>query len=590
MERRDQYTGNINASKYVKNKGLKIDVNFDITTLDLMCSYIVSNNKNIRRGNIINMRNLFLIMNMDNYGNDRERLNRIDFIHKGIDARLNYNLTDSNMILTHINGGFGIEGELSGFKELSNDELNWINMTISESLKYSIIYNDVDKGLALLTKFKATEYARRGPIVQEIEDWVKDLQVKFRRSRADSVTEMRFSLIGDDYENSMRETHRQLSSPSNRLSFGVQALNAITGGGVECGRVYTLLGLPGEGKSTTLADMAIQLKRYNKNYICKDPTKRPCVVLLVMENSVKETIERIFSMCTGQSMLNFTEDQALEALKNEGSLLVDTGDPVNLFVIYKPNLSIDTSYLYDLIEDLEDEGFETICLLQDYLKRIRSVDGSFGGDLRMQLGAIVNEFKVLATLKDIPVITASQLNRDATKHIDEARQTNKGDLVRLLGRSNVGESNLILENSDWIALIAPEYDRDNNKYLGIQRVKSRYFIPGDFAYAYMPYIVNTIKFIEDYYSAVPVHKITMREPMEMNMGGINPNGNGIVNEIKEFTEFNDVKLPTNDSPNIFLNANAVVNYTLINMYNRALQQRIDNPVNMCRIVNNGAMG
>ena len=36
--RRDKYTGN----KVVKNKDLVIDVNFDITTLDLMCSYIIS--------------------------------------------------------------------------------------------------------------------------------------------------------------------------------------------------------------------------------------------------------------------------------------------------------------------------------------------------------------------------------------------------------------------------------------------------------------------------------------------------------------------------------------------------------------------
>lgn len=554
---RDKYTG----SKVVKNKDLVIDVNFDITTLDLMCSYIISDNKNIRRANIVNLRNLFLIMNMDNYNNDIERLNRIDFINKGIDARLNHGLTNKAMILTHIAGGFGMSNNVADtFNEINNDELNWINKTVSETLKYSIIYNEVDRGIAILTKFKSLEYANRGNIVEEMERWITDMQVKFRRAKANNASEVRFSLVGDDYENSMRETYRKLASPSNKLIFGVQALNALTGGGVECGRVYTLLGLPGEGKSTTLLDMAIQLKRYNPNYKCKDPTKKPCIVLLTMENSVKEDIERLFSMCNGgNGMLNYTEDQALEILKTEGQLKVDTGDPINIFIIFQPNLSKDTSYLYEMVEDLEDEGYETICVLQDYLKRIRSVDGNFGGDLRLQLGSIINEFKVFATLKDIPVITASQLNRDATKHIDEARQVNKADLVRLLGRSNVGESNLILENSDWIALIAPEYDRDGNKLLGIQRCKSRYYIPGDFAYAYLPYISGTVKFVEDYYSPVPAHRITMREPMEMNMGGVNPNNVGVVNEIREFTEFNDIKLPTNDGPNIFLNANAVVN-------------------------------
>ena len=159
---RDKYTG----SKVVKNKDLVIDVNFDITTLDLMCSYIISDNKNIRRANIVNLRNLFLIMNMDNYNNDIERLNRIDFINKGIDARLNHGLTNKAMILTHIAGGFGMSNNVADtFNEINNDELNWINKTVSETLKYSIIYNEVDRGIAILTKFKSLEYANRGNIV-----------------------------------------------------------------------------------------------------------------------------------------------------------------------------------------------------------------------------------------------------------------------------------------------------------------------------------------------------------------------------------------------------------------------------------------
>ena len=557
----------------VKNKDLKIDVNFDITMLDLMCAFIISGNKNIRRGNIINIRNLFCVINMDNYNNDSERLSRIDFIAKGIEARLEYNLTDRGMILHHIAGGLGCEIN-DCFKELNNDEINWVNKTVSQILKDSIIYNDVDRGLALFTKFKSTEYANRGPIVRDIEKFINDMQVKFRRARADDASNMEFRLTGDNYESSMRETHRQLASPSNKLRFGTQALNILTGGGVEGQRVYTLLGLPGEGKSTTLIDMAIEIKRYNKDYVCKDPTKKPCVVLFVMENSIKETIQRIFSMCVGVDMLNYNEDEAVELLKTQGNLHVSTDDPIDLIVKYKPNLSVDTSYMYDMVEDLEDEGFETICVLQDYLKRIRSVDGSFGGDLRQQLGAIINEFKTFATLKNIPVITASQLNRDATAHIDEARGKNKADLVRLLGRSNVGESNLILENSDWIALIAPEYDRDGNKYLGMQRVKSRYYIPSDLFTAFMPYISGTVKFVEDFYSQVPVHKITLRAEMD---NGISNNNQGIINDIKEFTEVNNVKLPTDNGMTMFMNATTMV------AYNMAIMQKFKQNQNVIAI-------
>lgn len=573
-DRRSKYSNSFNSP--VKNN-LKIDVKFDITELDLMCSYIISENRSIHRGNIINMRNLFLIINMDNYANDVERLSRIDFINRGIEARLQYNLTTTDMIFSHICGGLGCTIE-NTFKQLNNSEIEWVSSTISETLKYSIIYNDVDQGLALFTKFKATDYKDRGAVVKEIEQWVNNMQVKFRRARADNSQDMTFSLTGENYVQSMLETYKQLSSPSNRLIFGSQALNALTGGGVEASRVYTLLGLPGEGKSSTLIDMAIEIKRYNKDYKCADPTKRPCVVLLVMENSIKETIQRIFSMCVGKDMLNYSEQEVMNILKTQGNLTVSGSDPIDLIVKFRPHLSEDTSYLYTLCEDLEDEGYEVICLIQDYIKRIRSVDGSFGGDLRLQLGAVINEFKVFATLKNIPVITASQLNRAATSAIDEARIKNKADLVRLIGRSNVGESNLIIENSDWIALIAPEYDKDGNKYLGIQRVKSRYHIPGDFYYAYIPYIKDTIKFVEDLYSPIPVHKTTMKDEISLNTG-IN-SGQGVVNEIRDFTEFNDIKLPSDNSGNIFANA-SFVSMDLNNHYNITANNNINQMNNKC---------
>lgn len=545
-DRRQKYSKNI-----IKNKKLKIDVMFDITELDLMCSYIISENKMIRRSNIINMRNLFGIIDMDNYNNDVERLARIDFIMKGIDARLNYNLVNTSMIFSHICGGMGSE-ILNTYSQLNNSEVEWVNSTVSGILKYSIIYNDIDEGLGLLTKFKSTDYINRGNIVQEIEQWVNNIQVKFRRSRANNTEDATFSLSGENYIQSMFETYDRVTSPSNRLIFGSQALNILTGGGVESGRVYTILGLPGEGKSSTLIDMAIELKRYNKNYKCSDPTKRPCIVILIMENSVHETIQRIFSMCVGQDISKYNKEEILDVLKNDGNLTLNTSDPIDLIVKFRPHLSEDTSYLYTLTEDLEDEGYEVICMIQDYIKRIRSVDGSFGGDLRQQLGAVINEFKVFATLKNIPVITASQLNRTATSSIDEARIKNKADLVRLLGRSNVGESNLILENSDWIALIAPEYDKNGNKYLGVQRVKSRYRIPGDVSYVYMPYIKGTIKFIEDLYSPVPVHKTTMKDEIQLNAGY--NSAQGLVKEIKEFNDFGDtVKLPIDENDNNIFN-------------------------------------
>ena len=560
-DRRSKY--NNQRSLVGRTNGLSIDIKFDITELDLFCAYIVSDNKDIRRGNIITLRNVFDLMNMNVYGNDRESLNRIDFIRRGIESRLNKNLSSGELILKDILGGLGINSNIK-YRELDKTEVAWVNQAIAEIVKYANIQAMAESGMSLLTRLKSSEYTDRGSIVKDIELWTTQLQNVFRKSKVDSMDDMMFSLSGDNYIQTMQETYRQLTSPSNCLVFGTQALNLLTGGGLQAGRVYVLLGLPGEGKSSTMLDMAIQIKKYNRNYQCKDPTKRPCVVLFVMENSIKETVQRLFSMCMSQDMTAYGAAEAIERFRQDGLTLNDQ-DPIDLIVKFRPNLSEDTSYLYTIVDDLEDQGYEVICLIQDYLKRIRSVDGMFGGDLRLQLGAVVNEFKTFATLKNIPIVTASQLNRAATNSIDTAKAKNKSDLVRIIGRSNVGESNLILENSDWVALIAPEEEKfTGSKYLGIQRVKSRYYI-SDTHYAYIPYVPNTIKFVEDS-GLPPMHKLTLKSEDEINMNaGISSNVQGGINEVKEFSDFAEGKLD-NATNNIFdMNGSMVIE---MNMSNR----------------------
>ena len=138
-DRRQKYVNNISNQKQ------QLDIAFDITELDLMCQYIISENSSIHRNDVFNMKRLFSIINLNIYNNDTERLNRIDFINKGIEARLQYNLTTTDMILTHISGGFG-SVKNDSFKQLNRSEVEWVNSTISETLKYSLIFNDVDDG------------------------------------------------------------------------------------------------------------------------------------------------------------------------------------------------------------------------------------------------------------------------------------------------------------------------------------------------------------------------------------------------------------------------------------------------------------
>ena len=224
----------------------------------------------------------------------------------------------------------------------------------------------------------------------------------------------------------------------------------------------------------SLLNIALMIKRYNKNIKTKDPTKRPCVVVLTMENRITETISRLFNMSikSNRKMTEFTVEDVMRQMREEGKLVLTDDDPIDIIIKFKPAKSVDTSYLYTLVEDLEDMGLECICMIQDYIGRIRSAEKL--ADTRLEYGAIVDEFKIFAALKQIPVVTASQLNRDASKHIDDGRKQNKSDLVRMLGRSNISESILILNNTDGAFVLAPEKDYNGNQWIGWQRIKKRF--------------------------------------------------------------------------------------------------------------------
>ena len=187
-----------------------------------------------------------------------------------------------------------------------------------------------------------------------------------------------------------------------------------------------------------------------------------------------------------------------------------------------PGNSVTTEYLYTLTDNLEDQGYEVIMLVQDYLKRINSANFHSSTDVRLEYGATVNEFKSYAIEKDVPLLTASQLNREATTKVDNGRSSSRADLVKLLGRGNIGESMLILENIDAAFAIAPEYDGDQ-KHLGIQELKTRYKKSGR-KIIFQPYCEDLpLKLMEDL-NTEPVFKETLSTSGKLNNGIIGNTG------------------------------------------------------------------
>ena len=516
---------NINRRQKYENRGRaciktdeKIPINFNLEVLDLFCSYVLSENRHIRKSHLINMRNLIMMLDMDNYRSDPEKMKKIDFIQKGIEGKLEKNIKNPKLLIKYISGGIMDEDivDLNSMVTMSSDELEWINETISQALKYKFIYSNADRAINLFTRFKNADYKSIGAIVDEIEQFCDEMKAEFRRARVDKMEDMMFTLRNGQFEEVIQDTYDILSNPSRRLLTGLQGLNEMTNGGLESGRCYMFLGMTGVGKSLLLLNLIYQMKKVNKNYKPKDPTKIPVIVLLTQENTVLESIQRLWDIAGfTDSMINYTPEEIVYKLKTEGELYLSDESPIDIIIKYKGNRTIDTGYLYTLCEDLEDEGYEVIALFQDHVKRIRSAYKQ--PDIRIELGEVVNEMKVFAAIKDIPVITVSHLNRDAAKTIDAGSSGNKADLTRMLGKANVGESLLMLDNIDYGFIINIEYDKEDIKYIVFKRIKVREkATPRD--YIAYPFVYNNgAKIIEDYGLAIPVFKESLHNQMNVEI-------------------------------------------------------------------------
>lgn len=250
--------------------------------------------------------------------------------------------------------------------------------------------------------------------------------------------------------------------------------------------------------SVILLKSALDIRQFNPGFKNKNPTMKPCVLYITMENTFNETIERLWNMMYDDPITRYSPDQATEMLckalgidiqqdedkvifKNTDNLLAQLDDVdeqklepnIEIIIRYYPYREISTDDLYTIIQDLADENYEVVALALDYVKRIRPSVGGLDS-VKRELDRIINELKALAVIKNIPVITAQQLNRSAMSAMDNAAKGGQGDLVKNAGREHIGDAIEILEVGDWVCAVNIEYKPGTDeKYLAFKVLKRR---------------------------------------------------------------------------------------------------------------------
>lgn len=478
--------------------------------MSAFCAYTLSSNQNIHRYSMNNLHKLMNMLNKDAFVDKPQIDQKFKFLLVALEGKVEKGIS-GDLLLHFINTRIDIKpfiNDESIMQELTNETISFVEGSISSFLDYMAFDASLDSLGTLCKDYSEADFRQRRPILDEVKVEIFSLATEFRRNEAansSSSTRFRLSKMNESVE----EIHKYLKNPSNMLVTGMKGFNEILGGGFQKTRLYCLFSLAGEGKTVSMVNLLYQVWKYNKGFKTKDPTRKPCIVLLTMENLVVEYVNSLFHVVTqGKSIRECdSADEVLEEFKNRKFEYMGDND-IEIVIDYKPVHSKDTRYMYEMVEELEDEGFETIAFFMDYLMRIRPSE--YTKDNYTDLGNVSNDFKTFAILKDIPVITASQLNREGAKIVDERRGSNKIDIVKDLGRSNIGDSINIDRNLDCSIMLLPETKSDGSRYMGFQLTKARYEVQSLLRAFFQPiYPTSKIAFVEDLYDLEPAYRTTL---------------------------------------------------------------------------------
>lgn len=498
------------AKKVKKNNGEIINIDIDITldTLEDIILYLFSESIYINKKSLNSLRKLFRIINIKNFENDDDLMARISFIKKVLIARLEKRLNEYSVIINYANSGkykTQITEDIIPFIESTNDlkteSILFLNSWISENLKYAYLYAFRGEIVDNFDKLMVGNYDSLESINDTLKDILQELFSAMRRAENEDENSSYVDLTPEIFNSNVADSINRLKLPTNHLKTGIKWLNEMLQGGFESARCYIILGVTGGFKSGMMLNLLYQIKKHNPNFKTKDPKKIPCLLYVTQENSIDETIERMYNISVSSDDLrDYDTETVLEQMKDNGLSITEEYN-INIRMIYKPSKSISTEDLYTMIDDIEEEGQEVICLVHDYTKRIKS--SSPDKELRIELGNVIDDFCVLAKAKRIPVITAAQFNRAAMAIVEEAILAGRNDAINKIGISNTGESYAMIENADYVFSITQEtivkdFEKEEfEKWLSIRGLKTRAkkAIRTSFYHPFAPN--NGIKLVED---------------------------------------------------------------------------------------------
>lgn len=464
-------------SRKSKDEGIKIV--FDIEMIEAFIKYVRC--EWVSQSQVSQLHSLLKQLDFNQYQYNQDILDRLQLLRITCQGICEAHIQDESVLLSYIRENLmGADDTIAVLdfrkNQLIESECKVMDKFINERLSYVYIYQVKDEIIKELSTFDNTGFTSYYDAVNILKNKLSNLMVKLQTISAPDELIRSFNFSGDQFIPLLSKIVDKSKKPSTILRTGIRQLNAILSPGFQSGRLYTFLGGTGRFKSGTLWNIADQIRQFNPQITPVENGMRKVILFVTMENTIYETIIRLFDMYNPgvKDIKEMTVEEVAEVLREQGHFEFTSDKGIDIEMRYYSDLEISVNNLYTLIRELADQGKEVITLILDYILKIDSSRDYLRGDERSRLANVARELKALAQFFDIPVITAMQINREGNSILESAMQENKEDVARFVGSSYVGQCWDIMQESDWVCFINLEIQKSTGKwYLTFKRTKIR---------------------------------------------------------------------------------------------------------------------
>lgn len=317
--------------------------------------------------------------------------------------------------------------------EKTESNIDWIIVETEKFCKSRAVYN------AILDSIKIIEGKDQHHTQDAIPSILSDaLSVNFDSS------------VGHDYLDDYEERYEFYHKQEERIPFDLDVFNKITKGGLPKKTLSVVMAASGVGKSIFLCHSAANILKQGKN-----------VLYITLEMAEERIAERIDA-----NLLNITLTD-LEKLDKESFdkrvMKVAKKTQGKLIIKEYPTSSAHSGHFRALIEELKiKRGFipDFICI--DYINICASQRIKGGSDKTYTyVKAIAEEIRGLAVEYNVPILSATQINRSGMTNSDP-------------GMEDTSESIGLPQTVDMLFALISNEELDQMNQIIVKQIKNRY--------------------------------------------------------------------------------------------------------------------